>query len=469
MDNLWACEQASLERYLADNEAAIQLALENPQILASMRNDEDSDENDIDDILDMDGENASIAITGVMTPNGPSPIARFFGVRGTSYKAIAGAVQKAQASGAKCLTLDIDSPGGQILGLDAAWAAVRAFPGFKATMNRGCMASAAYGLGSAVGPGNIYSSSDFNLVGSIGIMAEVTDDSKLQERIGVKTRSFVSKNAPLKNADPATDAGAKAMQARLDATERLFHARIAEGRGVAADYIAEHYGRGDVFVSQDQDTSKPSGRSLGMVDHIAASIPLPKSIPEYLRTTISGQAQPEPIQAAAPQSSKPSAVADKEKRMNLDDFLKENPDAAAAINTRLAAARETGMAEARANALKIGTILSSDAYKANSVIQAKGLEALQGKISVESFDTIVGTVDAITAASKIAAEAAAATKETAPLLATAAADLVAKATALKIDAAKVQAAAKAQGMDPAKALEGEIALAEMVATDKGQA
>jgi hypothetical protein len=328
----------------------------------------------------------------------------------------------------------------------------------------GTMASAAYWIGSAVGPGNIYSSSPANMIGSIGVRAAILDRTDQQKQSGVKKYDFVSKNAPNKLQDPKTDAGKVAIQAELDAIERVFHSRVAAGRGVSADYVAEKFGQGGCYVAQDPDSSKPCALSVGMVDHITAAVPLPKSVPDYLRRTL---AEASPAPAAAHPTQIP-AVAGKEKSMSLDDFLKENPDAAAAINTRIAAARAEGVAEARKNAEKIGAILSSDAYKANGIIQTKGLEALSGKISVEAFETIVSTVDAITEAGKIAAAAAAAPADTPAAPAASPADLVAKAAALKLDVAAIKAAAVAAKMDPDKALAAEVSMAEMVAADKAR-
>ena len=459
---LWAVVQSSLEKYLDDIDAAAQLYGANPLAFKDLDNDDDPD-GDIDDILDLDGMgNATLNITGVLTPNGPSPIARFFGVKGTSYKAIVGAVDKATASGAKTLSLNLDSPGGSIQGLDDAWSAVRNFPGQKAAVNRGMMASAAYGLGSAVGPGNLFSSSDFNVVGSIGIMAEVTDDTKRAEASGIKRRTFVSKNAPLKNADPNTAEGEKALQAHLDATERLFHSRIAEGRGVSMDYVAQNYGRGGVLVSADPDSSKPSGKSLGMIDKI-----LPKGVP-----TLTGQMWSELAAATlmATQKPKPSASAEPrkpEETMDLKTFLAENPDAQAAYTQALASARAEGEKAAQLTAQKVGAILASEVYQKNKVIVAKALETLTGTMAVSTFEAIVNSVDAMSEATAIAAEAAAphAGKETPAQLEAIAAGIEAEAKALGIDVAFIKAHVPAK--DFPAALAAEVENAKLIAHDKG--
>ncbi len=477
VDTIWACEQSALERYLADHDAAVSLVLENPLFLANRDDDEDPD--DLDDILDIDGQGvAHISIAGVLTQSGPSWLDKLFGASGTSYQSIYNALASAEDNPAVVQkVLHINSPGGSVDGgLDACWQAIQVGQKPCAVMVDGLMASAAYWIGSAVGPGNIYSSSPANIIGSIGVRAAILDKSDRDKASGVKKYDFVSKNAPNKLEDPKTEAGRKEIQGQIDAMERVFHARVAAGRGISADYVAEKFGQGGCFVAQDPDTSKPCAMSVGMIDAISASVPLPVTTDRMqgmFHTLAPGAGYSAgttnlPIGPITQPQHIP-AVAGKEKRMNLDEYLKENPDAAARVQTMLAEARAAGVAEARANALKIGAILSSDAYKKNAVIQTKGLDALAGKLSIEAFDTIVGTVDAITAAGQIAAESAAKTGETPPAASTASADLIAKATALGLDIPKIQAAAKAAGMDPVKAIEGNIQLAEQIASDKGQA
>lgn len=464
MTTLWACEPHALEQFLVDRESAMMLLSEQPLIVASLGDDEDSDP--IDDILDIDGATgqAHIAIAGPLMQSTPA-IYKYFGIKCGAYDTIHGAISRASSDPAvKQLVFHVNSPGGEVVGVDAIWQAIHACDKPCAAIAEGLMASAAYWIASAVGAGNLYASSPADEIGSIGVRAVLMDSSKAREKDGVKKYEFVSKGAPNKVSDPATEGGRAQIQGEIDALERIFHSRVAEGRGTTMDMVSANYGHGGLLVARDPDASKPCAISAGMIDGIRASVPVPQLIPAQPY-----QSSATPAPAPSPIPSKVPAVAGKEKSMNLDEFLRENPDAAARVQTLIAEAEAKGMAAARANAVKVGAILTSDAYKANSVIQAKGLEALQGKISVEAFDTIVSTVDAITAAGHIAAETLKPAPDTPPAATSADAGLVAKAVALKLDPVKIQAAAKSSGMDPAKALAGEIELAEMIAADKGRA
>jgi len=474
MDLIWACEQSALAHYLADHDAAIAVILENPLFLADKpkaSRDDDEDPDDLDDILDIDGQGvAHIQVSGVLTQDGPSWLDKLFGAAGTSYKAIHQALADADANPAVVQkVLHINSPGGSVDGgLDACWQAIQTSGKPSAVMVDGMMASAAYWIGSAVGPGNIYSSSPANMIGSIGVRAAILDRTDQQKQSGVKKYDFVSKNAPNKLQDPKTDAGKAAIQAEIDAVERVFHSRVAAGRGVSADYVAEKFGQGGCYVAQDPKSDMPCALSVGMIDAISASVPLPKSVPAYMRNTLAAA----PVAAISPVVKVPAVAADKEKSMNLDEYLKENPDAAARVQTMLASARAEGETAYKTRAAKVGLVLTSDAYKGKAALQSRGLACLKGEISLEAFDNLVAMVDMDLETEKLAAAAAQVGPDGKPLADTApasvatAADLLVKAAALKIDVAAVQASAKQRGIDPQAALKGEIELQEMIAHDK---
>src|SRR5581483_5076150 len=214
---LFACLQQDYEKYLADQASALLVRAENPQVFGSL---EKEDEGDNDDCLDIsiDGV-AHVHINGVLSENGPSSMEKTLGLQGTSYKSIIRAVERAALDpGVQSLQLEISSPGGEIMGMDRAWQAIADFQKPKSTVNNGLMASAAYVLGSAVGPGKILASTPFDMTGAIGVMAAyVVDAPEMARELGARKYVFLSKNAPLKDADPASKAGAEGIQAQIDA------------------------------------------------------------------------------------------------------------------------------------------------------------------------------------------------------------------------------------------------------------
>ena len=153
--------------------------------------------------------------------------------------------------------------------------------------------------------------------------------------------------------------------------------------------------------------------------------------------------------------------------MDLKTFLAENPDAQAAYTQALASARAEGEKAAQLTAQKVGAILASEVYQKNKVIVAKALETLTGTMAVSTFEAIVNSVDAMSEATAIAAEAAAphAGKETPAQLEAIAAGIEAEAKALGIDVAFIKAHVPAK--DFPAALAAEVENAKLIAHDKG--
>jgi ClpP class serine protease len=126
--------------------------------------------------------------------------------------------------------------------------------------------SGAYYLASSAS--KIISFSPTNEIGSIGVLIAYLSWKKFDERIGIKEIVITSSNAPNKYPDPETESGAKVIQDRVDAIERIFYKRISEGRGVSIKDIAEKFGRGGVLVSYDPDSDRPDAVTVGMIDEV---------------------------------------------------------------------------------------------------------------------------------------------------------------------------------------------------------
>lgn len=477
---LYAMHEPDLAKYLEDQEAAITLLIEKPELSAKWGDDEDDPDGDIDDIFDRDAEGtAHISVGGVLTMNGPSPIEKFLGMNGTSYKSIIGAVAKANADPAtRQVALEINSPGGSTSGMNEAWRAIRESTKPVTAVNRGMMASAAYGLASAAGPGRIFAADAASLQGSVGIQYQHRDTSKRMEAMGIKEQSFVSRNAPLKNADPGTEVGAQAIQDMIDAMERNFHAMIAEGRGISAEYVSQNFGRGAVLVAQDPDSSKPSAIKAGMIDKI-----MPAGVPPLTMAQFKTWALERDKTLTAKTVTQPAPAGNRkpeENRMDLKELLEQNPEAKATYLADLAKATSDGENIYKARAEKIGKILASEAYKSNTVVQAKGFEAISGKISAESFDQLVAMADMLAENAALVAEtnAAHAKKETPGEDHKVTDEVTAKAKALKIDIEAVKTGVDRHNNDTntpphmkmkfEDVLAAEIHNAEITAADKAR-
>ena len=71
------------------------------------------------------GGRASITIEGVLSPKGPSALARFFGYGGTGYNDIIAAANELKDDPTVTeVALLMDTPGGRVDGMDQAWQAL---------------------------------------------------------------------------------------------------------------------------------------------------------------------------------------------------------------------------------------------------------------------------------------------------------------------------------------------------------
>lgn len=258
---IWACEESALIEYLSKREDVNPLELEGKSSLLDLFTSKDNP------IMSISGGVATIEIKGVLSKEGPDIISRLFGFAGTSYVDIEAAVNAAADDpDVKKIQLLIDSPGGEVSGVDEARSAIARAAKDKevVAVNTGMVASAAYWLASAAS--EIVSTSPANLTGSIGVVAVAIDRSERDAKWGRVT--VVSRNAPDKRPDLRTESGIAVIQDQVDALERTFIARISEGRGITADQVARIFGRGRVMVAIDADESKPSALSAGMIDRV---------------------------------------------------------------------------------------------------------------------------------------------------------------------------------------------------------
>ncbi len=160
----------------------------------------------------------------------------------TSYEAIRADLRAAKADpSVRSIDWFFDTPGGVVSGLFETADEIKAMRGVKPM--RAVVAeanSAGYVLAAAVGNIEIEQTGE---AGSVGVVYgyEVPDQT------GAKVIKFVSSVSPLKNADPATDAGRTAMQERVDHTGELLVAKVAELRGVSVETVKEQFGKGGVM------------------------------------------------------------------------------------------------------------------------------------------------------------------------------------------------------------------------------
>ncbi len=179
---------------------------------------------------------------------------------GSSYAKIADAARAADAdSRVERILLDIASPGGTVAGgFEAAAGLARLNKPLYAWAN-GQMTSGAFLIGTAA---KMIGAPKTAQIGSIGVITAHVDESKLDEKIGVKvTYLTAGKYKAFGNpSEPLSDAARSYIQERLDALYSIFVDVVAKTRGMSIEKTLAA-ADGKVFLAQD-------AMDAGLVDGI---------------------------------------------------------------------------------------------------------------------------------------------------------------------------------------------------------
>lgn len=190
----------------------------------------------------------------------------YFGLVYTDPNDVTAAVDKAMADPrVSGILLAIDSPGGEISGVQTAAEAIwQARQSGAKPINAhvtGLAASAAYWLGSQAEQVTAEPSAE---IGSIGVYCVIEDLSALAAQLGIRVN--VVSSGPDKGAfvpgTPVTDAQLEPVQETIDDLAALFRSDVGRGRGASAERVAE-WSSGRCWVA---------GRALamGLIDSVGA-------------------------------------------------------------------------------------------------------------------------------------------------------------------------------------------------------
>jgi len=337
-------------------------------------------------ILSISGSTAQIKIYGPLSQNGPSPIARYFGYTGTGYLQIIDAINEiSENDEITKVELLMNTPGGEVLGVDEVFQAVKDLSGKKEVIaiNQGMIASAGYWIASATE--KIISNSPVNFTGSIGVIITAVDTKEMEKRYGVRVVTVVSRNASNKNPDVSKKSGVEELQKTADALERIFFERIAEGRGVTTEYVKKNYGRGSILVSLDPDGT--DAMDVKMIDAVITE-----------KNNNSDVKKNKDIESKSVNT--PAIIAGKNKQEvtmpTFKDFLAENPAAKAEYNAALEekykAGVEAGKVLVREDIKKISPFLTSSEY--DDAIKAVAIKGINGEINIDTVIAMVTLEDA---------------------------------------------------------------------------
>ena len=221
--------------------------------------------------LDNNGNSATVR-DGVAILNVEGPLFRYANLftdlsGATSIEGLAQDFQGAlDAPNVKQILLNVNSPGGQVDGIQELADLIRTGAQAKPVTAYidGMGASAAYWLAAAAPH---VAAAESALIGSVGVVAAVTDNREAQQRQGVRRYEIVSSQSPFKRPDVATEEGRGQLQEVVDGLADIFIGRLAGFRGVTADQVAANFGQGKTMLTRQ-------AIGAGMADEMTGFEPL---------------------------------------------------------------------------------------------------------------------------------------------------------------------------------------------------
>jgi capsid assembly protease len=201
---------------------------------------------------------------------------------GTSTTSISAALrQVVEDPGVGSIVLDIDSPGGDVSGIDELATEIyqaRKQKRIVAVSNCLC-ASAAYYLAAQCSEIVVSPSSQ---TGSIGVYCVHEDDSAALEAAGIKLEliKYGANKAEGNNLGPLTDSAREHMQSMVDGYGIAFERAVARGRGITQSDVHSKFGQGRVFDAK-------TAVRIGMADRVGTLADV-LSTPS-LSTSVSGR------------------------------------------------------------------------------------------------------------------------------------------------------------------------------------
>jgi signal peptide peptidase SppA len=160
------------------------------------------------------------------------------------------------------IVLEIDSPGGSVMGIQELWDAIFAARGEKkvVAVANSLAASAAYYVATAAEEIVVTPS---GAVGSIGVLAAHVDQSKLLEEQGVNVTLVSAGKFKVEGNqfEPLGDDARAAMQGIVDTYYDAFVQAVAKGRDVRPSEVRGGFGEGRILTAKN-------AKAEGMVDRV---------------------------------------------------------------------------------------------------------------------------------------------------------------------------------------------------------
>jgi capsid assembly protease len=170
----------------------------------------------------------------------------------------------------KAIILNVDSPGGNVTGINEFSNMIYNSRGIKPIVayTGGLCASAGYWIASSA---DKIVADRTAFIGSIGVVTAWTDDSEARKKEGFVDYEIVSSQTPDKRRDPNSKEGRAKIQAEIDALADIFFETVARNRGTNVQFVGENYGKGGVLLS-DEAVKVGMADSLGSLEGVIAQL-----------------------------------------------------------------------------------------------------------------------------------------------------------------------------------------------------
>jgi capsid assembly protease len=147
------------------------------------------------------------------------------------------------------IVLNIDSPGGNVIGISEFSKMIYDARGKKPIVSYGygLVASGGYWIGTAAS--KLYGS-DTTEFGSIGVVTVYSDRRERDKASGIRTYEIVSSVSPKKRPDPATDEGRDEIQRVVDDLANVFVETVAGHRKTTVKTVLDKFGQGGMLIGQ---------------------------------------------------------------------------------------------------------------------------------------------------------------------------------------------------------------------------
>jgi len=309
-------------------------------------------------------EGNTVFITGPLSEEGPDSWDIAMGYGGCSYQEVQKAIMEVNENlpDGEDLILYVDTPGGDISGVEATAALVREVAKGRRVI------SEVHGLCSSAGTWIVSGSTEINMIGRIsrmggvGVAMSVVDDARAQENVGIVWYELTNEESKDKRPDRSTESGRQVLIDCLNDLYAVFLDNVVEGRKGKVSKSSIESLKGTTVTAEKVV-------KIGLADNVVLHT-FDINTPDEGLTGVS--------------------------KMELEEFLAQDPNAKAKYDKELLEAHAKGVREEKeslkARKEAMSAFLDSDEYSQD--VKKVCIKAITGERTVESVQDFISIIEA---------------------------------------------------------------------------